>query len=221
MAAKRWLQNSRSDGGRWMCYECQYPPCTKCNAVPVHAVGHSGKVDGKYYCVDCRYPPCRCGARRNEGHYDTRYRFMPYTCPTCCAKEAAEKQTQTCERCGGDKDIAEYVMVNQTRRHTICASCRASCRAEQEETGRRCKTCDRVLHVQCFKQDRWKKYHVNCLECEALQKCEACGRKKRLTLFMKTDKMKHHTVCIECEHEQTKEQPSGSATALRATTTSR
>ena len=88
---KEWLGGKRNYF-RWVCYECRFPRCTKCQESddplvqarrPVHAVKHNAFVDGKYYCLKCRYPPCQgCGKEAPS----TKYRLKVWSCKECLSQ---------------------------------------------------------------------------------------------------------------------------------------
>ena len=99
VVAKQFMQNlAHKHKYRWHCFDCQFPMCRKCRALPIHVVPHNALVvDGEgapngpgYDCAECRYIACACGKRRDNP--TGKYRLKPYTCGECSRR--------TCKKCG-------------------------------------------------------------------------------------------------------------------------
>jgi hypothetical protein len=90
------LQGSRTEF-RWVCYECQYPPCCICKQRPDFPPPATSLLHGveNFQCHNCRYPSCiTCPRPRPEnGKYSRDKIGAAWQCARC------QKEHGTTVRC--------------------------------------------------------------------------------------------------------------------------
>ena len=184
---KAWYYGKRY--AAWVCFDCRYPLCVRCEADPetagkrpFRAVPHNALIEGRYYCPECRYLPCAgCG----KAAPCTRYRFKIWLC-----RECATEGSYTCERCQEAVPVADVCRDSDrslahrgkggTRSIYYCIACsRPRCAAcgDAERDPSECKSDRSDVQLSVNGEDVRRTWYCSHPKCQAKKPkpCEKCG----------------------------------------------